>query len=138
MVRLMKILGIEHVAIAVEDLAAAGRVFGKLLSIDDYTRETIADQQVITDIFNTGGGKIELLKATSGESPIAKFMEKRGPGIHHIAFLVDDLSAWLKYLKSEDVQLIDQVPRIGAEGNLIAFIHPRSTGGVLVELCQHP
>lgn len=132
----MKILGIEHVAIAVEDLGPAGKVFGKLLNIEDFKSETIADQQVITDIFNTGGGKIELLKATSDESPIAKFIEKRGPGIHHIALLVDDLSAWLEYLKSMDVQLIDDVPRIGAEGNLIAFIHPRATAGVLVELCQ--
>lgn len=134
----MKILGIEHVAIAVEDLDESARVFHELLGIRERKTEEVADQQLITDIFDTGAGKVELLKSTSDDSPIAKFLEKHGPGLHHIAFQVDDLRAWLKYLKRQGVELIDEEPRVGAEGCLIAFLHPRSTAGILVELCQKP
>jgi len=134
----MKIIGIEHIAVAVEDLEEPARVFHELLGIRDRQTGEVIDQRVITDIFDTGAGKVEFLKATAAESPIAKFLQKRGPGLHHIAFLVDDLNAWLAYLRERGVELIDQVPRVGAEGYLIAFLHPHSTAGVLVELCQRP
>ena len=133
-----KILGIEHVAIAVDDLKEPADVFGNLLGIENTSTQEVADQKVITDIFDTGAGKIELLKATSDDSPISKFIEKRGRGVHHIAFLVDNLSLALSELSNAGVQLIDSVPRAGAEGMLIAFLHPSSTSGVLVELCQKP
>jgi methylmalonyl-CoA/ethylmalonyl-CoA epimerase len=140
---IMKILGIEHVAVAVEDLDEPARIFHQILGMGNRKTEEVVDQQVITDIFNAGQGKVEFLKLeflkpTSGESPISKFLQERGPGLHHIAFLVDDLSAWLEHLKEQGVELIDKEPRSGAEGYLIAFLHPRSTAGVLVELCQRP
>jgi len=133
-----KILGIEHVAIAVDETREPANVFGNLLGIENTSTEEISDQKVITDIFDTGSGKIELLKATSSDSPISKFLEKKGKGIHHIAFLVDNLSLALDELSGAGVQLIDRAPRVGAEGMLIAFLHPSSTSGVLVELCQKP
>ena len=133
-----KILGIEHVAIAVDEAKEPADVFGNLLGIENTSTEEISDQKVITNIFDTGAGKIELLKATSDDSPIRKFLEKRGRGVHHIAFLVDNLSLALDELSDAGVQLIDSAPRVGAEGMLIAFLHPSSTSGVLVELCQKP
>ena len=133
-----KILGIEHVAIAVNDLNQPADVFGNLLGIPHTSTEDVEDQRVLTDIFDTGSGKIELLKATSEDSPITKFLDKRGQGVHHIAFLVDNLTLALKELSDAGVNLIDTEPRIGAEGMLIAFLHPKSTSGVLVELCQKP
>jgi methylmalonyl-CoA/ethylmalonyl-CoA epimerase len=122
--------------VAVQSLEEPAQLFGQLLGLADNRKEEIEDQQVLTDIYNTGQGKIELLLPTSGDSPISKFLEKRGPGVHHIAFLVDDLRSWLRYLQQNGIDLIDKEPRIGAEGFQIAFIHPRSTAGVLVELCQ--
>ena len=133
-----KILAIEHVAIAVDDTKEPADVFGNLLGIKNTSTEEVADQKVITDIFDTGAGKIEFLKATTDDSPISKFLEKRGSGVHHIAFLVDNLSLALDELTDRGVQLIDRAPRAGAEGMLIAFLHPSSTSGVLVELCQKP
>mgnify|MGYP001216538731 CR=1 FL=1 len=133
-----KVLGIEHVAIAVDDTKDPANVFGKLLGIENTSTEEIADQKVVTDIFNTGAGKVELLKATSDDSPISKFLNKRGQGVHHIAFLVDNLKLALSELSDAGVELIDNSPRVGAEGMLIAFLHPHSTSGVLVELCQKP
>ena len=133
-----KILAIEHVAIAVDEAKEPADVFGNLLGIKNTSTEEVADQKVITDIFDTGAGKIELLKATSDDSPISKFLEKRGKGVHHIAFLVDNLNLALDELSDAGVQLIDRAPRVGAEGMLIAFLHPSSTSGVLVELCQKP
>ena len=133
-----KILGIEHVAIAVNDLEHPADLFGNLLGINHTSTEEVHDQKVITDIFDTGSGKIELLKSTSDDSPITKFLEKRGPGVHHIAFRVDNLALALEKLSEAGVTLIDTEPRIGAEGMLIAFLHPKSTSGVLVELCQKP
>ena len=133
-----KILAIEHVAIAVDDAKEPADVFGNLLGIKNTSTEEVVDQKVITDIFDTGAGKIELLEATSDDSPISKFLEKRGKGVHHIAFLVDNLNLALDELSDAGVQLIDRAPRVGAEGMLIAFLHPSSTSGVLVELCQKP
>ena len=131
-----KILGIEHVGIAANDLNGISDVFGGLLGLKLSSREKIDDQQVITDIYETGNGKLEFLKATGPDSPIAKFIEKKGTGMHHIALKVDNLQAALDYLKGQGTQLIDTSPRIGAEGFKIAFLHPKSTGGTLVELCE--
>ena len=131
-----KILGIEHVGIAVKDLNSISEIFGELLGLDLHRREKVDDQQVITDIYHAGKDKLEFLKATSPDSPIAKFLGKRPEGMHHIALIVDDIQSALNYLNENDVQLIDLSPRIGAEGLQVAFIHPKSTGGVLVELCE--
>ena len=131
-----KILGIEHVGIAVKDLNSISEIFGELLGLDLHRREKVDDQQVITDIYHAGKDKLEFLKATSLDSPIAKFLVKRPEGMHHIALIVDNIQLALNYLNENDVQLIDKSPRIGAEGFKIAFIHPKSTGGVLVELCE--
>ena len=131
-----KILGIEHVGIAVKDLNSISEIFGELLGLDLQRREKVDDQQVITDIYHAGKDKLEFLKATSPDSPIAKFLVKRPEGMHHIALIVDNIQSALNYLNENDVQLIDSSPRIGAEGLQIAFIHPKSTGGVLVELCE--
>ena len=131
-----KILGIEHVGIAVKDLNSISEIFGELLGLDLHRREKVDDQQVITDIYHAGKDKLEFLKATSLDSPIAKFLVKRPEGMHHIALIVDNIQSALNYLNENDVQLIDKRPRIGAEGLQVAFIHPKSTGGVLVELCE--
>ena len=131
-----KILGVEHVGIAVEDLNGISDIFGDLLGLELRSREKIDDQQVITDIYDAGKDKVEFLKATSSDSPIAKFLGKRPEGMHHIALIVDNIQLALNYLNENDVQLIDKSPRIGAEGLQIAFIHPKATGGVLVELCE--
>ena len=131
-----KILGIEHVGIAVKDLNGISEIFGELLGLDLHRREKVDDQQVITDIYHAGKDKLEFLKATSPDSPIAKFLGKRPEGMHHIALIVDNIQLALNYLNQNNVQLIDSSPRIGAEGLQVAFIHPKSTGGVLVELCE--
>jgi len=131
-----KILGIEHVGIAVKDLNSISEIFGELLGLDLQRREKVDDQQVITDIYHAGKDKLEFLKATSPDSPIAKFLGKRPEGMHHIALIVDNIQSALNYLNENDVQLIDKSSRIGAEGLQVAFIHPKSTGGVLVELCE--
>ena len=131
-----KILGIEHVGIAVKDLNSISEIFGELLGLDLQRREKVDDQQVITDIYHAGKDKLEFLKATSPDSPISKFLGKRPEGMHHIALIVDNIQLALNYLNQNNVQLIDSSPRIGAEGLQVAFIHPKSTGGVLVELCE--
>jgi len=131
-----KISGIEHVGIAVKDLNGISEIFGELLGLDLHRREKVDDQQVITDIYHAGKDKLEFLKATSPDSPIAKFLGKRPEGMHHIALIVDDIQSALNYLNENNVQLIDSSPRIGAEGLQVAFIHPKSTRGVLVELCE--
>ena len=131
-----KILGIEHVGIAVDDLNGISDVFGDLFGIELRSREKIDDQQVITDIYETGSGKLEFLKGTDENSPLVKFIEKKATGMHHIALKVDNLQAALDYLKGQGTQLIDTSPRIGVEGFKIAFLHPKSTGGVLIELCE--
>ena len=131
-----KILGIEHIGIAVVDLNGISDVFVDLFGIELRSREKIDDQQVITDIYETGSGKLEFLKATSKDSPIARFIDKKSSGIHHIALLVDHLQPALDYLQDQGIQLIDKTSRIGAEGLSIAFLHPKSTGGILIELCE--
>ena len=134
----MKILGIEHVGIAIDNLEKNAPFWKLLLNNNDPISEEIKEQKVVTEIFDIGMGKIELLEATSPDSPIAKFIEKRGKGIHHICFQVDDIKLAIEELNEAGIELIDETPRIGAEGYLIAFIHPSSTGGVLVELAEKP
>ena len=133
-----KVLGIEHVALAVKEVDTPSNLFGSLLGIEHISSEEITDQKVNTHIFDTTQGKIELLDALSDDSPISKFLENRGEGLHHIAFKVDKLQPALDYLKNNGIKLIDETPKVGAEGLLIAFLHPKSTHGVLVELCQSP
>ena len=134
--RPFKILGIEHVGIAVESIEGLSEIFSDILGLEFTGNEEVKDQQVITDIYQVDNSKLEFLKATSPVSPIARFIEKKGGGMHHIALLVDHLQAAIDYLQDKGIQLIDESPRIGAEGYKIAFIHPGSTGGILIELCE--
>ena len=134
--RPFKILAIEHVGVAVESMEGLSSIFSDVLGLKFTGSEEVADQQVITDIYQVDNNKLEFLKATSKDSPIARFIDKKSSGIHHIALLVDHLQPALDYLKDQGVQLIDEKPRIGAEGLSIAFIDPKSSGGILVELCE--
>ena len=131
-----KILGIEHVGMAVDSLDGLSNVFSDILGLDCIGSEEVKDQKVITDIYVAGSGKLEFLMPTDPDSPIARFVDKKGEGMHHIALLVDHLQPALDYLQDQGIQLIDEKPRIGAEGLSIAFLHPKSTGGILVELCE--
>jgi len=131
-----KIIGIEHVGIAVKSLDGVSDIFSGILGLDHVGEEEVLDQGVLTDIYDTGAGKLEFLKATGHDSPISKFISKRGEGMHHIALKVDNLKAAMKYLDSKGIELVDTKSRKGAEGLSIAFLHPRSTAKLLVELCQ--
>ena len=132
----MKILGIEHIGIAVSNMEKNAPFWKLLLNNNAPITEEIIGQKVVTEIFDTGQGKIELLEATYQDSVIGKFIEKRGQGIHHVCLQVENIKQAIEELIEAGVELIDKIPRIGAEGYLIAFIHPRSTGGVLVELAE--
>ena len=127
---------IEHIGIAVKNLEYSKSLYAKLLNTPCYKTEEVASENVTTAFFKTGETKIELLESKSPESAIQKFIEKRGEGIHHIAFEVDDIYAEMKRLKSEGFQLIHDEPKAGADNKLICFVHPKSAHGVLVELCQ--
>ena len=127
---------IEHIGIAVKDMNDANVLFEKLLGVPSYKMESVESEGVLTSFFQTGTNKIELLMATNPESPIAKFLEKKGEGIHHIAFDVDDIHAEIIRLKNEGFVLINEVPKKGADNKLVVFLHPKNTNGVLVELCQ--
>ena len=127
---------IDHIGIAVRDMDAANALFAKLLGTAHYKIETVDSEKVATSFFKVGESKIELLEATDPESPIAKFIEKKGEGIHHIAYEVDDIHAEMTRLKEEGFQLLNTEPKSGADNKLICFLHPKSTNGVLVELCQ--
>jgi len=127
---------VHHLGIAVESLAEAVSVFQKLVGKAPDEEETIADQKVRVASFHLGDSRLELLEGTEGDSPIARFISKRGPGIHHLALAVPDLPEALRKLESEGVRLIDRKPRVGAAGERIAFLHPASTGGVLIELVE--
>jgi len=133
----MKPTHIEHIGIAVKDLKGAIAHYERLLGTPCYAVEEVADQKVRTAFFKVGETKIELLESTAPDGPIGKFIEKKGEGIHHIALAVDDLPGALRQAQEAGVQLIDAQPRKGAEGLQIAFLHPKSTGGVLTELCSH-
>lgn len=127
---------IEHIGIAVKDITTSNSLFEKLFNKKPYKQEEVESEHVITSFFETGESKIELLQATSPDSAIAKFIEKKGEGIHHIAFEVDDIHSEIKRLQSEGFTMIHEAPKEGADNKLIAFLHPKSTNGVLVELCQ--
>lgn len=127
---------IEHIGIAVKDLNASNAIFAKLFGKDHYKVESVEREGVSTSFFMMGETKIELLEATNPDSAIAKFIEKRGEGVHHIAYAVDDIYAEMHRLESEGFQLLNKEPLPGADHKLIAFLHPKSTNGVLVELCM--
>lgn len=127
---------LDHVGIAVSDLNASLRFFCDVLGLHLETSEEIQSQRVKAHFVSAGGATLELLEATSPESPIARFLERRGPGLHHVALRVDDVEAALEHLRQRGVRLIDEHARPGAEGALVAFIHPSATHGVLVELKQ--
>ena len=127
---------IEHIGIAVKNLEQANELFRKLLNADHYKTEIVESENVITSFFKVGENKIELLEATNENSPIAKFIEKRGEGIHHIAFDVKDIRAEMQRLKSEGFVLLNEEPKQGADNKLVCFLHPKGTNGVLIELCQ--
>ena len=127
---------IEHIGIAVKNIDDANILFEKLLGVSSYKSEAVESEGVVTSFFQTGANKIELLMATNPESPIAKFLEKKGEGIHHIAFDVDDINSEIERLKNEGFVLINDVPKKGADNKWVVFLHPKNTNGVLVELCQ--
>jgi methylmalonyl-CoA/ethylmalonyl-CoA epimerase len=127
---------IEHIGIAVKDLQVSNIIFEKLLGTSVYKTEEVASEGVKTSFFQCGPNKIELLEATNPESPIAKFIEKRGEGIHHIAFEVTDILGEIARLKGEGFLVLNEIPKKGADNKLVAFLHPKSTNGVLIELCQ--
>lgn len=132
----MDITHIEHLGIAVESIEEALPYYEGVLGLKCYAVEEVKDQKVKTAFFKVGQTKLELLEPTSPESPVAKFLEKRGPGIHHLAFCVNDVEKQLAAAEAKGVRLIDKQPRRGAEGLDIAFMHPKSTMGVLTELCE--
>jgi methylmalonyl-CoA/ethylmalonyl-CoA epimerase len=134
----MNISHIEHLGIAVKSLEQSIPYYEQILGLKCYAVEEVADQKVKTAFFKAGQTKIELLEPTGPESAVAKFIEKRGEGIHHIAFAVDNVQKSLDEIAEKGVQIIDKAPRKGAEGLEIAFLHPKSTLGVLTELCQEP
>nr|WP_294870878.1 methylmalonyl-CoA epimerase [uncultured Pedobacter sp.] len=127
---------IEHIGIAVKDLDVSCDLYEKLLGTSCYKKEEVASESVNTAFFKTGESKIELLAATSENSPIAKFLERKGEGIHHIAFEVDNIELEMERLKLEGFVLLNEQPKQGADNKLICFVHPKGTNGVLVELCQ--
>ncbi|MEW4922273.1 methylmalonyl-CoA epimerase [Algibacter sp. 2305UL17-15] len=127
---------IEHIGIAVKNLKDSNALFSKLFGEPHYKVEEVESEGVNTSFFKVGDHKIELLEATKKDSPIAKFIDKKGEGIHHIAFDVDDIEAEIKRLKKEGFKVINDTPKKGADNKLVAFLHPKSSNGVLIELCQ--
>jgi len=132
----MKILKIDHLGIAVKSVADGERFWTDALGLVCEGSETIEEQKVATAFFPVGESEVELLEPTAADSPVAKFLEKKGEGIHHVAFQVENIEAALNELKEKGVRLIDETPRYGAGGAKIAFIHPAATRGILVELCE--
>lgn len=127
---------LEHIGIAVKNMAEAEKLYATLLGIRPYKREAVQSEGVFTSFFQTGESKIELLEATSEDSPIAKFIDKRGEGIHHMAFEVVDIREEMKRLKGLGFRLLNEEPKKGADNKWVCFIHPKDCKGVLVELCQ--
>ncbi|MDB0600457.1 methylmalonyl-CoA epimerase [Tenacibaculum maritimum] len=127
---------IEHIGIAVKSITSSNQLFASLFGKAHYKIEEVLSEGVKTSFFEVGPNKIELLEATNPESPIAKFIEKKGEGIHHIAFAVDDIQAEIKRLQREGFTVLNKKPKKGADNKLVAFLHPKTTNGVLVELCQ--
>lgn len=127
---------IEHIGIAVKSLEDSNKLFAKLFGKPHYKVEAVKSEGVSTSFFEVGPNKIELLEATKPDSPIAKFIEKKGEGIHHIAFAVNDIEKEIKRLKEEGFTVLNETPKKGADNKLVAFLHPKTTNGVLIELCQ--
>lgn len=127
---------LEHIGIAVKSLGVSDELFAKLLGKKSYKKETVEREGVVTSFYETGESKIELLEASNPESPISKFIDKKGEGIHHLAFGVENIYDEVKRLKNEGFQFISEEPKEGADNKLVVFLHPKSTNGVLVELCQ--
>lgn len=127
---------IEHIGIAVKNLKESSIIYEKILGTKSYKKEEVDTENVITEFFKVGNSKIELLQATSENSAIAKFIEKKGEGIHHIAFNVANIYTEIKRLKDEGFTMINEKPKLGADNKLICFVHPKSTNGVLIEICQ--
>ena len=132
----MKIIGIEHIGIATDDLSKGKKFWNQILNITHTHSEEVENQGIITDIYDTGNGKIELLLSKYPESPIAKFIKKKGTGIHHICLKVDSIDSAIKEMKENNIKIIGDDYTIGAEGYKVIFIHPSSTGGVLLELAE--
>ncbi|HOD31372.1 MAG: methylmalonyl-CoA epimerase [Smithellaceae bacterium] len=132
----MKVLKIDHIGIAVKSIDEAKNLYSGLLGLNHEGSETVAEQKVTTAFFPVGDTEVELMESTSPDGPIAKYIEKKGEGIQHIAFRVENIEEALAELKAKGIQLIDEKPRRGASGAKIAFLHPKSTFGVLVELCE--
>lgn len=129
-------LKVEHIGIAVRQLAASVPLFEKLLNTNCYKTENVESEQVATAFFKTGDTKIELLESNSADGVIARFIEKKGEGLHHIAFEVADIEAEMKRLKEEGFILLNEKPKAGADNKLVCFLHPKKTNGVLIELCM--
>ncbi|WP_055444168.1 methylmalonyl-CoA epimerase [Lacinutrix himadriensis] len=127
---------IEHIGIAVKDLEKANKLYAQLFGEPHYKVEEVASEGVKTSFFKVGENKIELLEATNENSAIAKFIEKKGEGMHHIAFAVDNIEKEILRLKKEGFKIINEIPKQGADNKLVVFLHPKSTNGVLIELCQ--
>lgn len=127
---------IEHLGIAVKNIEESNQIFEDILGVAPYKKEAVESEGVITSFFKIGESKIELLQATNEDSPIAKFIDKKGEGIHHLAFAVDDIYFEIERLTQLGYRMIHQVPKDGADGKIIAFLHPKSSNRVLVELCQ--
>ncbi|RZJ49828.1 MAG: methylmalonyl-CoA epimerase [Chryseobacterium sp.] len=127
---------LEHIGIAVKSLGFSDELFEKLLGKKSYKKETVEREGVTTSFYETGESKIELLEANNSQSPIAKFIEKKGEGVHHLAFGVENMLKEVERLKKEGFQFISEEPKEGADNKLVVFLHPKSTNGVLVELCQ--
>jgi len=134
----MKILGIEHIGLAVNSLDTDAPFWKHVLKISHKGTEVVEDQGVTTDIYDTGRGKVELLEALGESTAVGKFLKNRGPGIHHVCFEVDDINNAINELKESNIQVLSDIPTAGAEGYKVVFIHPKSTGGVLVELAEKP
>ncbi|MEN8123629.1 MAG: methylmalonyl-CoA epimerase [Bacteroidota bacterium] len=127
---------IEHIGIAVKDIEKSNALFTSLFGKEQYKVEEVASEGVKTSFFKSGPNKIELLEATNPNSPIAKFIDKKGEGIHHIAFAVDNIENEVKRLKNEGFTILNETPKKGADNKLVVFLHPKTTNGVLIELCQ--
>lgn len=132
----MKVLKVDHIGIAVKSIDAAKKLYHDVLGLDYAGSETVEEQKVTTAFLPVGESEVELLESTAPDGPVAKYIEKRGEGIQHVAFRVENIEAALAELKEKGIQLIDEKPRRGAGGAKIAFLHPKSTYGVLVELCE--
>ena len=127
---------IEHIGIAVEDLDEAEKIYSTLLNTTPYKREAVKSEHVLTSFLRNGPNKIELVQSTNEDGPIAKFIKKKGQGVHHIAFAVNDIVSEMERLRNEGFIILNEEPKAGADNKLVCFVHPKSSNGVLIELCQ--